>query len=193
MEKQIKSKERVKELGEVYTNEKEINKMLDLIPIENDLQQINYKYLEPACGNGNFLVKILERKLNAISKLNLINEQDKLQYILKSIATIYGIDIDTENTTESKDRLFNMLNEYAISNNIDISTITDTVKYILDKNILIGNTLSIDSELTISDFIFNDTEIKELVYYFNEVGNSTQPFKTYIFTDYKILSKQNLN
>jgi hypothetical protein len=43
--------------------------MLDLIPIENDLQQINFKYLEPACGNGNFLVKILERKLNAISKL----------------------------------------------------------------------------------------------------------------------------
>lgn len=70
-DKQIKSKERVKDLAEVYTNEREVNAMLDLIPDMTDTKQISYKYLEPACGNGNFLIKILERKLNLIKIWNI--------------------------------------------------------------------------------------------------------------------------
>ena len=61
MPKQIKSKERVAEHGEVFTNEREVNAMLDLVKSETD--RIESRFLEPACGDGNFLAEILRRKL----------------------------------------------------------------------------------------------------------------------------------
>ena len=61
MTKQIKSKTRVEERGEVFTAEREVNAMLDLVSTE--CLRPDSRFLEPACGNGNFLVAILERKL----------------------------------------------------------------------------------------------------------------------------------
>ena len=61
---QTKSKERVRDLAEVYTNQREINAMLDLT--KNLSENIDSRYLEPACGNGNFLVEILKRKLQTV-------------------------------------------------------------------------------------------------------------------------------
>ena len=63
---QIKSKKRVSDFGEVFTSEKEINAMLDLISNETD--NIESTFLEPACGSGNFLTEILKRKLKMTSK-----------------------------------------------------------------------------------------------------------------------------
>ena len=66
MTKQIKSKNRVSYHGEVFTNEQEVNAMLDLVKDETD--RIESRFLEPACGNGNFLAEILRRKLVRVKR-----------------------------------------------------------------------------------------------------------------------------
>lgn len=71
---QIKSKERVAERGEVFTAEREVNAMLDLV--KQETERIDSRFLEPACGNGNFLVEILRRKLSLVS-----NEQEMVQAV----------------------------------------------------------------------------------------------------------------
>jgi nitrogenase subunit NifH len=63
---QIKSKKRVAEHGEVFTNEREVKNMCDLI--KNECERIESKFLEPACGNGNFLQEILSRKMTIVNK-----------------------------------------------------------------------------------------------------------------------------
>ena len=68
------SKKRIRNLGEVYTDRKEINAMLNLIP-ENIYEKIDAKFLEPACGNGNFLEEIIKKKLYLIKKPNPISER----------------------------------------------------------------------------------------------------------------------
>ena len=100
--KQIKSKKRVKEFAEVFTAEREVKAMCDLIPKET-WDNIESSFLEPACGNGNFLVEILERKLKRCKTV----EQG-----LIALQSIYGIDIQADNVEESKQRLFDMFIKY---------------------------------------------------------------------------------
>lgn len=95
---QIKSKARVKERGEVFTAEREVKAMCDLIP-EEVWQDITKTFLEPACGTGNFLVEIFERKLKYCK-----DEKDGL----KALASIVGIDIMEDNVEESRIRLMTM-------------------------------------------------------------------------------------
>lgn len=95
---QIKSKVRVKERGEVFTAEREVKAMCDLIP-ENVWRDITKTFLEPACGNGNFLVEIFERKLKYCK-----DERDGL----KALSSIVGIDIAEDNCFESRVRLMTM-------------------------------------------------------------------------------------
>ncbi|MFB9120963.1 hypothetical protein ACFFUE_07135 [Bergeyella porcorum] len=121
--KQIRSKKRVKDLGEVFTNEREVNAMLDLIPNIT----IEMTFLEPSCGNGNFLTEILRRKLNLISQ-----NDDKLTAILKCYSSIYGIDIMHDNVEETKQRLLDML---------PMRELEQEVKALLDKQIIVGDFL----------------------------------------------------
>ena len=117
-EQLIKSKERVRDLAEVYTRKKEVNAMLDLIPDFSVAQT----YLEPACGNGNFLIEILRRKLKANPVTRAYYERDgddrmahfpkggKAEGIfleaIQAVSTIYGFDICPNNTDETKVRLY---------------------------------------------------------------------------------------
>ena len=121
-EKLIKSKKRVKDFAEVYTPQFIVKDMCDLIPSEI-WENIESTFLEPACGNGNFLTEIYARKLERCK-----NEKDGL----KALASIYGVDIQSDNVAESRLRLVDMFlakfpnaNEYAeffawaiVSNNI---------------------------------------------------------------------------
>lgn len=66
MAKQIKSRERVSDHGEVFTNEREVNAMLDMVASE--CERIESRFLEPACGDGNFLAEVLRRKLAVVKK-----------------------------------------------------------------------------------------------------------------------------
>lgn len=96
--KQIKSKQRVKEHGEVFTAEWTVKAMCDLIPSET-WENIESTFLEPACGTGNFLVEIYARKLQRCR-----NEKDGL----KALNSIFGVDIQADNVAESRLRLVEM-------------------------------------------------------------------------------------
>ncbi|MCM1437776.1 MAG: hypothetical protein NC131_01000 [Roseburia sp.] len=99
---QIKSKKRVQKFAEVFTNEREVKAMCDLIPCEV-WQNIESTFLEPACGTGNFLAEILERKLKLCE-----SEKDGL----KALNSLFGIDIQEDNVKECRERLLNIYKAY---------------------------------------------------------------------------------
>ena len=125
---QIKSKKRVSEYGEVYTNEREVKAMCDLIPKEI-WQNIDSTFLEPACGNGNFIVEILKRKLELCKKEN---------EVYRAYNSIWGIDILQDNCEETKSRMIELCPKYA-----------DKTK--LPLNIICGNSLEIMKEWEIKN------------------------------------------
>lgn len=120
-DKLIKSKKRVKEFGEVYTPDWLVEKMLDLIPDEEF--GADKEFLEPACGNGNFLVAILKRKLKNIDRTKE-NE-------LRCLMSLHGVDIQQDNVEECRKRLAD------ICVNLD----SYVARAILERNIVVGNTL----------------------------------------------------
>lgn len=124
--KQIKSKKRVDKFGEVYTNPREVKAMCDLIPQEQ-WNNIDTTFLEPACGNGAFLSEIFERKLK------LCNTYKDALRALKSIT---AIDIQADNVEESKERLLNMYKEKFLDG-------VDEAKEILNEKIICGDSLEI--------------------------------------------------
>lgn len=129
-EKLIKSKERVKNFAEVFTPDFIVKDMCDLIP-EEIWSNIESTFLEPACGNGNFLVEILRRKLELCK-----NEKDGL----KALSSIVGIDIQADNCEESRKRLKAMYCD-------KFPDASDFALYIADKilenNIVCGDSLKI--------------------------------------------------
>lgn len=104
MVKQVKSKERVANHGEVFTAEREVNAMLDLV--KEETERIDSRFLEPACGDGNFLVKILERKLTAVKSKYKKFPADFEKYSLLAVTSIYGIDILKDNVKNCQNRLY---------------------------------------------------------------------------------------
>lgn len=128
--KQIKSKDRVNKFAEVFTAEREVKAMCDLIP-DDVWQNIDSTFLEPACGNGNFLAEILERKLNLC---------ENVEQGLRALKSVYGIDIQQDNVEESKQRLFDMFAKKfpkaSVLTGIEAAAI-------LEQNIICGNSLEI--------------------------------------------------
>ena len=106
---QIKTRQRVRDLAEVYTHSREVNAMLDLVPDmfpnAEDPRNTDRKFFEPAAGSGNFLEEILVRKLAFVTRERYQTGQQYEHRILRALASIYAIDIDAENVAESKDRL----------------------------------------------------------------------------------------
>lgn len=128
--KQIKSKQRVKEHAEVFTAEREVKAMCDLIPDEI-WEDITRTFLEPACGNGNFLVEIYERKLKYCK-----DEKDGL----KALSSIVGIDIQADNCKETRQRLKNLfLDKFSTANTFCL----EMADIILKNNIICGDSLKI--------------------------------------------------
>lgn len=107
-EKQIKSKSRVNKYGEVFTANKEVNNMLNLIDRKGF---VNETVLEPACGTGNFLVEALERKLKAIDEQRHPTRLSYVRDLVTVLATLYGVDIQADNVLETRNRLAIMVNE----------------------------------------------------------------------------------
>lgn len=129
MSQQIKSKKRVAEHGEVFTAEREVNAMLDLV--KQETERIDSRFLEPACGTGNFLVEILRRKLR------LVHSDCEM---VQAVSSIYGIDIMQDNVEECRERLLGVVtdNYGAIQGEL-----LSTVRYILQRNILWGDALTL--------------------------------------------------
>lgn len=99
---QIKTKERIRDFGEVFTNEREVNAMLDLLP-KHILQDISATYLEPAAGDGNFLVAILQRKLDLIPASSSSSHTQR--QILQALCAIYGVELLRDNLRAARKRV----------------------------------------------------------------------------------------
>src|SRR5574344_273944 len=97
-EQQVKSRERVQQHGEVFTNEREVNAMLDLV--RHETERIDSRFLEPACGDGNFLAEILRRKLRVCRSLVEQGKNTQLEYeknAVLAVSSIYGIELLPDN------------------------------------------------------------------------------------------------
>lgn len=142
MSAQVKSKERVAEHGEVFTNEREVNAMLDLV--KQETERIDSRFLEPACGNGNFLIEILRRKLEVVKSRYKKSQWEYEKNGLIAIMSVYGVDIMQDNVAECKTRLYDLFLDYYKSlfkKNIKQEYL-EIIKFVLDKNILCGDALS---------------------------------------------------
>lgn len=141
--KQTKSKRRVADHGEVFTAEREVNAMLDLV--KQETERIDSRFLEPACGDGNFLAEILRRKLAVVKSRYGKNAVDYERYAVIAVTSIYGVDILPDNAQECRDRLFNIWNaEYTKQcKKTANDECREAVRFILKKNILCGDALSL--------------------------------------------------
>lgn len=143
MVSQIKSKERVAERGEVFTAEREVNAMLDLV--KDECIRPDSRFLEPACGDGNFLSAILKRKLAEISRKYKKSPRDYEKQAIIVISSLYGIDIMQDNVEACRERLFNIWNEeYSAHCKEECSDETrEAVRFIICRNIINGNALTL--------------------------------------------------
>ena len=142
-EKQVTSKHRVMAHGEVFTHSREVNAMLDLV--KQETERIDSRFLEPACGTGNFLTEVLERKMRVVSR-NYANSQLQYErYAVLAVTSIYGIDILQDNVEECKARLFGIVDrEYtSFFGNETKPEFRRTVKFILSRNIVWGDALTL--------------------------------------------------
>lgn len=143
MEKQIKSRQRVADHGEVYTAEREVKAMCDLV--SDECNRIDSRFLEPACGDGNFLAEILTRKLAAVKKKYKKSVIDYEKNALLAVSSIYGVDILADNVAACRERLFKIWRkEYKSVVKTAYSEDTEkSIRFILSKNIVCGNALTL--------------------------------------------------
>lgn len=141
--KQIKSKKRVADHGEVFTSSSEVNNMLDLV--YHEAERIESRFLEPACGTGNFLIEIYTRKLQVVEKKYKKSQIDFEKYAFLSASSIYGIDLMPDNIAECKQRLLGKFEE--VYKNLYKKkckrAFIDVINYILSKNLLVGDALTL--------------------------------------------------
>lgn len=142
-DKQVKSKQRVADHGEVFTSEREVNAMLDLV--KQETERIDSRFLEPACGDGNFLAEILRRKLAVVKKMYKKSPIDYEKNAVLAASSIYGVDIQQDNVDACRARLFEIWDrEYiAVCKKEVNQDCRDAVKFILSCNIVCGNALTL--------------------------------------------------
>lgn len=143
MESQVKSKKRVADHGEVFTAEREVHAMLDLV--KQETERIDSRFLEPACGDGNFLAEILRRKMAVVKTNYHRNPADYEKYAVIAVTSIYGIDILMDNVEACRERLFRIWDEEYTANCKKEANdeCRDTVRFLLRRNILCGNALTL--------------------------------------------------
>ena len=139
---QVKSKQRVTDHGEVFTSEREVKAMLDLV--KQETERIDSRFLEPACGTGNFLVEVLKRKLAVVKSRYKRSPLEYERYAVIAVSSIYGIDLLPDNVEECKKRLFTIFNQQytALYKGRCKKACRNSVEFVLEKNILHGDALT---------------------------------------------------
>ena len=143
MKKQVNSKQRVADHGEVFTAEREVKAMCDLV--SDECQNIYSRFLETACGDGNFLSEILSRKLAVVKKKYKKSPLDYEKNAILALSSIYGVDILLDNAVACRERLFIIWEkEYKAVCKKECSDDTRAAaRFILSRNIVCGNALSL--------------------------------------------------
>ncbi|MCU0858478.1 MAG: class I SAM-dependent methyltransferase [Pontiellaceae bacterium] len=142
-ESQIKSKERVNDHGEVFTSTREVNAMLDLV--KQETERIESRFLEPACGTGNFLAEILRRKLAVVEQRYRKSQLEYERNAVLAVSSIYGIDIQEDNVQHARERLTGIFIDHytrLFKDNCKAGCIR-SVEYILKRNLLWGDALTL--------------------------------------------------
>lgn len=140
---QTKSKQRVADHGEVFTAEREVNAMLDLV--KQETERIDSRFLEPACGDGNFLAEILRRKLAVVKSRYRKHPDDYERYAVIAVTSIYGVDILQDNVDECRNRMFEIFDKEYRANckKTHNDDTRESVRHILLHNILCGDALTL--------------------------------------------------
>lgn len=143
-QEQTVSKTRVAEHGEVYTAAREVNAMLDLVPQETE--RIESRFLEPACGHGNFLVEILRRKLAVVAARYRTSRADYERYAILALTSVYGIDILEDNVRTCRARLLEVLREqHRLIVGEPTPDLLSAAAYIVGLNIVHGDALTLET------------------------------------------------
>lgn len=180
---QIKSKDRVRDLAEVFTNEREVKAMLDLIPLKKADDIISYRYLEPACGNGNFLIAILRRKLDRVNKKYAHKNLRTYEfYIARALTTIYGIDICPENVMESKARLFTEIKStFDLNKGSFVYTpgFFNSIDHILSTNIVEGDSINKPDQVVLTQYKVAGRNFSQANFRLSDLSNKKpEPIRT---------------
>ena len=137
----IKSKKRVADHGEVFTPPWMVEAMLDLV--KGETERIDSRFLEPACGSGNFLVKILRRKLAAVELKYGKSDFERRHYALLALMCIYGVELLPDNIAECRANLLEILAGYLTVDESD--ELYRAASYVLSQNLVHGDALTMRS------------------------------------------------
>lgn len=138
----IKSKQRIADHGEVFTPAWLVETMLDLVKEESE--RIDARFLEPACGDGNFLVPILKRKFAAVELKYAKSDFEKRHYALLAVMCCYGIELLADNVAECRTKLLHVLTEYLSVSESD--ELHQAAEQVLALNIVHGDALSMRTD-----------------------------------------------
>jgi hypothetical protein len=150
----IVSKKRVTDHGEVHTGQREVQAMLDLV--RHETERVDSRFLEPACGDGNFLAEVLKRKLAAVEQRYGRSQTEYERYAVQAVCSIYGIDILQDNVYRCRDRLLAIFEEsYARlwKEKVQARCVA-TVRHVLGLNIIWGDALTLRTVGHKSEHIF---------------------------------------
>tara|TARA_B100001029_G_C14949121_1_gene387720 strand:+ start:67 stop:711 length:645 start_codon:yes stop_codon:yes gene_type:complete len=181
LQKQIKNRDRVTKFAEVNTSEKEVNNMLNLVSEETD--RLESRFLESACGDGNFLIEILNRKMKVLLKNFKKNQYEFERNSIIVIGSLYGIDILIDNIVIARERLFKkFLSEYkSLFREKTDKKFIDSIYFIIEKNLVQGNALTLkkvnsDKPILLSQWSIIEDKVKRREYSFANLV-SYSPFE----------------
>ncbi len=135
----IKSKRRVADHGEVFTPQWLVENMLDLV--KSETERIDSRFLEPACGSGNFLVPVLQRKLAAVEAKFGKSDFERSHYALLAIMCTYGIEVLADNIAECRANMLELFADYLNLNETDELYLA--ASYVLSQNLVHGDALTL--------------------------------------------------
>ena len=171
----IKSKKRIRDHAEVFTPDFIVEDMLNLV--KNETERIESRFLEPACGDGNFLIKVLERKMEVVKKRYKKSQFDYERMMVLAAGSIYGVDLLNDNVEDARDRLYQYCeDEYTqIFKGRVNEDVLESIRYVFNQNILQGNALSLknkdDEPITFAQWsLFNGSKIKRRDFQFIDLA-----------------------
>jgi len=184
----MKSRQRVIDHGEVFTPPELVNDMLDLVA--HECERIESRFLEPACGDGNFVSEVLRRKLLTVDARNKSNRVKWERDAVLAVCSIYGIDLLTDNVQICRKRLLQIVQDrYQERFRESLSTEAETAfSFILSRNIVQGDALNMrtseDRPIVFSEWSpVNGTMLKRHDFAYDQLLNEAHIANLPLFND----------
>jgi len=178
---------KIDEFGEVFTSKREVNEMVDMI--NNETNRLDSTFLEPACGDGNFLSEVLNRKLKLIGSYKSSLKIDFQINIFKAASSLYGIDIQNENVEKCRIRLLKKIIKFYEKEYLKDVEFEAVIKFVLERNILLGDALTLRHPIDNTPIVFSqwsilsEYQVKRLDYSFKSILNTSEMQSLPLFSD----------